>query len=103
MKACYIKTLHRLLCLCLILILILSPAFSVFAADEVSEGQNNESSPVNELSIQDAPPAQPSPSPESAEISSPEPASEDPVPAAVEETSEATYEESVTIKVMRPL
>lgn len=93
MKRSSIKTLRRLLCFGLILTLMLSPAFSVFAADEISEEQNNESAQENELSTQEAPPVQLSTSPEPAEPKSPEPASEAPTKSAVEETPEASPEE----------
>ena len=93
MKKSSIKTLRRLLCFGLILTLMLSPAFSVFAADEISEEQNNEGGQVNELSTQETPPAQLSASPEPAEPKSPEPASEEPAKPAVEETQEAASEE----------
>ena len=93
MKKSSIKTLRRLLCFGLILTLMLSPAFSVFAADEISEEQNNEGGQVNELSTQEAPPAQLSASPEPAEPKSPEPVSEEPAKPAVEETQEAASAE----------
>ena len=89
MKKSSIKTLRRLLCLGLIMTLMLSPAFSVFAADEITEEQSGEGSAVNESIIQGTPPVQHSNSTESAESKSPEPASEESVKPAAEESPEA--------------
>ncbi len=89
MKKSYIKTLRRLLCFGLIMTLMLLPAFSVFAADEISEGQSYEDNAVNESSIQEAPPVQHSTSQEPAEPKSPEPASEESAKPAAEEPPEA--------------
>ena len=86
MKKTTLKALRRFLCYCLTMALILSPVFSVFAADEDPEGQNTEDGKVNELSIQDTSPAQLSASPESVEPNSPEP--------VVEVTAEAASEKA---------
>ena len=95
MKKSSIKTLRRLLCLGLIMTLMLSPAFSVFAADEITEEQSGEGSAVNESIIQETPPVQHSNSTESAESKSPEPASEESVKPAAEEAPGAAPIETV--------
>ena len=88
MKKSSKKTLRRLLCFGLIMALMLSPAFSVFAADENSGEQSYEGSAVNESGIQDAPQVQPSASPESSEPKSSVPASEETPEAASVEIAE---------------
>lgn len=83
------NALRRLMSYCLALILALSPAASVFAAEEYTEEPTTENQPAAEVEMPEIPQEQPSPPAEAADTSSQEAASEaasEPAAAAVTES-----------------
>lgn len=81
------NALRRLMSYCLALILALSPAASVFAAEEYTEEPTTENQPAAEVEMPEIPQEQPSSSAENTDTSSPETTSEDSSrPAAASDT-----------------